>query len=344
MLPTRRTLFLDFALFVQYSFYDMGKTKKKKKTDRQKSIHKNLQTAGLVIAIALVGLVLLWPYLRLAFLTLVVPIGRGTPGILEDRISGNAIYAGGQEILVAPVSGTIKFLYESGESVRSGDTVCEVMPPESNHPQEIKATGLGVFFNDIVVEDLVLSSADLSQKDASELTILCSELADSQPVSIEDGYFVSEGEMVGRVGSGENVNFYMVVKTEERPDLSIGDKAEIEMNESQYDCIITSVIDGKPPGYSIISGEIDYVPPEKYARTAYTWLIACKREGIIVPSQSLVEKDGQVGVLVVQKTYARFRPVEVLMVKGDQAVIKGIDETSEIVLRGMAFFDGRRVR
>jgi hypothetical protein len=32
------------------------------------------------------------------------------------------------------------------------------------------------------------------------------------------------------------------------------------------------------------------------------------------------------------------------MVRGDQAVIKGIDETSEIVLKGKPFLDGRRVR
>ena len=63
-----------------------------------------------------------------------------------------------------------------------------------------------------------------------------------------------------------------------------------------------------------------------------------------MPVKSLVDKNGQTGVLLVQKTYAVFHPVEVRMIKGDRAVVQGISETSEIVLKGMKFLEGRRVR
>ena len=79
-------------------------------------------------------------------------------------------------------------------------------------------------------------------------------------------------------------------------------------------------------------------------RTSYASLVTRRKQGIIVPLRSLIDREGQTGVLVVQKTYARFCPVEVLMVKGDQAVVSGINDTTEIVLKGMAFFEGRRVR
>ncbi|MBP8613315.1 MAG: hypothetical protein KBI40_00475 [Firmicutes bacterium] len=304
-----------------------------------------MQTAGVVMAILLVGLVLLWPYLRSGFLTLFVPIGRGTPGVLEDKISGNAVFVGGQEILIAPSSGAIEFRHKKGDSVKTGSTICVIRPISDGDAVEVKTPVSGVFFNEMVIEDMLLSSLDLSEKDASEISVLATQLSAPQPVVVEDGQVVSEGEMIARVVSGDKIHFYLVMKTEKRPDLAIGDKVRAEVGENVFsDCTIVDVVDGKPPGYSVISGEISEVPPEKYVRTAYASLITRRQEGIVVPSESLVEKDGQTGVLTVQKTYARFRPVEVLMVRGDQAVIKGIDETSEIVLKGKPFLDGRRVR
>ena len=103
----------------------MAKTKKKK-IDKKKQLKKKMQTVGVVMVVLLLGLILLWPYLRSAFLTLFVPIGRGTPGVLEDKISGSAVFLGGQEILVAPLSGKIEFRHENGDSIRSGGVVCTI--------------------------------------------------------------------------------------------------------------------------------------------------------------------------------------------------------------------------
>lgn len=322
----------------------MAKTKKKK-IDKKKQLKKKMQTVGVVMVILLLGLILLWPYLRSAFLTLFVPIGRGTPGVLEDKISGSAVFLGGQEVLVAPLSGKIEFRHENGDSVRSGGTVCTIESLVDGHVVEVKSPLSGTFFNEMVVEDLLLSSLDLSGKDASEISVLASQLSNPQPVVVENGQVVSEGEMIARIVSGSKVRFYLVLMTENRPDLVVGDKVRAEVGDTVLsNCTIADVIDGKPPGYSVISGEIDEVPPEEYVRTAHISLVTRRQEGIVVPSQSLVQKDGRIGVLTVQKTYARFCPVEVLMVRGDQAVIKGIDETSEIVFKGKAFLDGRRVR
>jgi hypothetical protein len=145
--------------------------------------------------------------------------------------------------------------------------------------------------------------------------------------------------------SGENVKFCLTVKTEQRPDIRSGSKVllEIGSNAPVY-CTISSIIDGKPPGYSVISGEIDYLAPDRYVRASHASLITRREQGVIVPVKSLIDKNGQIGVLLVQKTYAVFHPVEVRMIRGDQAAVQGISETSEIVLNGMRFFEGRRVR
>ncbi len=98
----------------------------RRKRTRKKKLQKRFQNAGIAIILLLLGLLLLWPYLRTAFLTAFVPIGRGTPGVLDERTSGYAIYADGQTVLTAPAPGSIRFLVKDGDSVRVGDVIAEI--------------------------------------------------------------------------------------------------------------------------------------------------------------------------------------------------------------------------
>ncbi len=419
----------------------------RRKRTKKKKLQKRFQNAGIAIILLLLGLLLLWPYLRTAFLTAFVPIGRGTSGVLDERTSGYTIYADGQTVLTAPASGSIRFLVNDGDSVRVGDVIAEIGDDQAltavreslSHAQAgmrlyeeetegkfaaltetiedcyhrlVSAffrmqsayaagdfTGLaeserefgqegrivsekradlkgiedersrlahqyeilqkivasssvkiltpvsGTFASQLVPQDLETSSSILAGKDASQLTVLANELANTKSYRVENGQEVAQGDAIGRIVSGENVKFFLTVKTEQRPDIETGDKVLVELDgKTSFNSTITGVVDGEPPGYSIISGEIDYISSDRYMRTSYASLITRRKQGIIVPFRSLIDKEGQTGVLVVQKTYARFCPVEVLMVKGEQAAVSGINDTTEIVLKGMTFFEGRRVR
>lgn len=419
----------------------------RRKRTRKKKLQKRFQNAGIAIILLLLGLLLLWPYLRTAFLTAFVPIGRGTPGVLDERTSGYAIYADGQTVLTAPAPGSIRFLVKDGDSVRVGDVIAEIgddqalsavkeslsdaqagmrlyeeqtggefatlteaiedcyhrlvsaffrmqtayaagdVPGLAESEQEFSQEGRilskkradlkaiedersrlaheyeilqkivasssvkilapvsGTFSSQLFSRDSEIRSSNLEEKDASQLTVLAKELANTKAYQVENGQEVAQGDAIGRIVSGENVRFFLTVKTEQRPDIQTGDKVLVELDDrTSFNSTITGVVDGKPPGYSIISGKIDYIASDRYVRTSYASLVTRRKQGIIVPLRSLIDREGQTGVLVVQKTYARFSPVEVLMVKGDQAVVSGINDTTEIVFKGMAFFEGRRVR
>ncbi len=210
---------------------------------------------------------------------------------------------------------------------------------------KILAPVSGTFSSQLFSRDSEIRSSNLEEKDASQLTVLAKELANTKAYQVENGQEVAQGDAIGRIVSGENVRFFLTVKTEQRPDIQTGDKVLVELDDrTSFNSTITGVVDGNPPGYSIISGKIDYIASDRYVRTSYASLVTRRKQGIIVPLRSLIDREGQTGVLVVQKTYARFCPVEVLMVKGDQAVVSGINDTTEIVFKGMAFFEGRRVR
>lgn len=192
---------------------------------------------------------------------------------------------------------------------------------------------------------LVNDPAQVQNMDASQMVLLSKQIRSAKVKSVKNGDKVSKGQVLGMVVSGHDVSFGLACKTESRPNTRPGDEASLILEQGTIlNVTVRSVSDGNPPGYSVITGSVDYVPASVYVFGARGDLVTERRYGIVIPKSSILEKDGKLGVLVVQKTYAEFRQIEVLMEKGDQAVVKGISETDEIVLRAHGFLEGRRVR
>lgn len=419
---------------------------KRRRRPRRK-YQKYIRKVSIFIVLTSLILLFLWPYLRITFLKILIPIGRGEAGVLEEKVCGDAIFTGGETLLVAPTSGSIRFFVKDKDSVRVGDVIAEIgdkdvvqaiteslafaeeklekyqsetaeefvrlsqeiqdsyenaihlffqvqqayssgdfknlaakenqlfseektildrrsrlsaleserakLTKEVELIQKIASTSTvkilapiaGTFSSKVTKLDEKVFFSDLSDKDASQLMILAKELKNAKAFSLESGCKVNQGQVIGRIVSGDKVSFFLPVKTEERPDIEPGKPVLIQFpDKTTLDAVVNAVIDGKPPGYSILVGVIEYVPFDKYEKTARIWMITKRHSGIIVPVKSLLEKNGQTGVLIVRKTFAQFCPVDVLMIKGEQAVVRGIQETDEIVLRPMKLLEGRRVR
>lgn len=419
---------------------------KKKPRRRQTSRNRSKRTGWLVGLIAiLLALFITWPYLRKATLAAFVPVGRGQPGCLEDRVTGDALFFGGFSFLVAPADGRVEFLVEEGESVRAGQVLAKIKNPETAGIFEdslayatgqlalydeqtgeqfsslvqavqlsyeenlqafldLKRVGAGDFAGKLqrenrflntseklrsVREDLakiegerarlasVVSSIQLAASestvhilapvagqftrkwssahetclgvspktlDASDLAVLVRECKEPRELSVKDGQNVSRGDFLGRVVSGQDLSFYLPVKTDLTPGLSEGQQLEMTYPGGRLNVTVEGVSHGKPPGFSVITGTVarsSFVSLDKAQEVSLT---TRKKSGTVIPVSSLLEVEGRTGVLVLRKTYARFVPCEVLMIKDKKAVVQGISESDDIVLRGWKLLEGKRVR
>lgn len=185
----------------------------------------------------------------------------------------------------------------------------------------------------------------LAQKDAAELMVLISELKSQKVMGPIKGTKVEKGDVLGKVVSPQNVQFFMPVKTEERSDMKEGSSVILSLDDgTRMDAVINSVSDGKPKGYSVIVGSVDYLKSSEIQKVAHVYIITEEHSGAIVDARSILEKDGRPGVLSVEKTYAVFKPVQILMTRGNQVVVKGLKDSDQIVLKPFAFLEGRRVR
>ncbi|MGE5578542.1 MAG: HlyD family efflux transporter periplasmic adaptor subunit [Bacillota bacterium] len=422
------------------------KRRPRNKTARYRSYARKVLIVAILLSVALL---FTWTYVRTALLTALIRVSRGETGTLADTVSGEALFAGGSAPVTAPAPGAVKFLVESGQSVRMGQVIAEVGAPataaafeeslafareklalyeretedefralmsrvqpsyekavqlffemQEGYAQgdvkgareaeeallgagsaisadrerllqieaerarlhasvesiaaaqkastvQVLAPASGIFVAEVSEIDAQFAPEELAKKDATQLLALSRQARDARKESVKNGQTVGAGDLLGKVHSGQNVVFYLPIKTENRPDLRSGREVEVTFTSSgqKESGVITSVEDGKPPGYSVITGEMSRVALDSLVRSTHVSLLIRSHSGIVVPRSALLEKDGKTGVLAVQKTYARFVPVEVLMTQGDRAVVRGgISPSDEIVTRALKFLEGKRVR
>ncbi len=420
---------------------------KRRRTRSKTKFRSTAKNIVIVIILLAVAMLFLWPYIRMAFLSALVPVGRGRLGALEERVSGEAVFSRWSHLVLAPAGGTLKILVQGNESVRVGQALAEVGSPNTaqalsdgvayaedalrqyeertssefallasdandayregvdalfasrkaylandqdnleileersrqsqttiaqakariseiedtraNLASQVLLVGSAAAMSGVRILapvagvmsweysdcDKALQGASLADKDASELLSLIRKAKESLTFASKEGQEVQTGDPVGRVVTGKDVQFYFPVKTEDRPDVRIGQRVELALiGDIEVTATITGVFDARPPGYSVIAGEIALLSSPFSSNAMEIGILVERKSGVIVPGAAIIEKDGKTGVLTLQKTYARFTPVEVLMVKGKEAVVKGISETDEIVSRAMSYLEGRRVR
>ncbi len=415
-----------------------------RKRTKYKHYARSIAIAAIVVSVAML---FVWPYLRSAFLTLLIPVGRGYAGTLEDQVKGTALFSGGSALIVAPADGTLNLQVKDNDSVRvgqvlatvgdsgtgaefadsiakaranlasyeretaeefsllrsevqdayqgalisllgsrqafvSGDTLGALAEESSLALKEqaikgkrerlsaiedqrgslaktaamleqamatsrvnILSPSAGVFSSRFSEADRKIPGLSLSDKDASEIMALCREVQDAAETRVENGKTVKMGDPIGRVVTGTDISFYLPVKTEERPALRQGQSVTLRFSDgSEARAAVTTVVDARPPGYSVISGNLDILTGQRGTGSADVTLVASRNSGTVIPTGSILEMDGETGVLLIQRTYAHFAPVEILSTQGARSVVKGISETNEIVLKPKRFLEGRRVR
>ena len=108
---------------------------------------------------------------------------------------------------------------------------------------KILAPVSGTFSSQLFSRDSEIRSSNLEEKDASQLTVLAKELANTKAYQVENGQEVAQGDAIGRIVSGENVRFFLTVKTEQRPDIQTGDKVLVELDDrTSFNSTITGVV------------------------------------------------------------------------------------------------------
>jgi len=213
----------------------------------------------------------------------------------------------------------------------------------TDQEQKVRADSAGVVSYQLDGYESVFNLEKIGDIDISQLEALKSPqlIANNSGIKIVDNFMC-----------------YIAIVLENKSKLSklkVGDKLTIKLSDIGDDTIsasISSIADkgqGKTLVVFSINQNIDKLLNFRKTNIEIIW---SSYNGLKIPTTSLVNKNGKVGVMSVRANYARFREVEIVKEYKDFTIVKengspydnGINLYEEIVINGANVKEGRPIR
>jgi len=268
-------------------------------------------------------------------------------GVLEQKFSVKSVVIRDEKVIASPARGEFVPAVTEGSKVPVGTVIGYIKTQSSTQKSDsvkisVKTAWAGlVSFHPDGFETL-LKPDMLNDFDMDKV----SQLLDKGPEKVEKNTFmVDGGEIVAKIVDNL-VNPFFFVNTSLQhfaPMPKVGDKISVYYDSSEKKTAkITDVrINGEEMYLMIQLDEI--CDPGLNTRFCELVIVPASYEGMIVPNEALVHKEGLVGVYVPFKGLAKFIKVDVTGIVGEQAVVDGLDLGSRIVVNPAIVKEGQRL-
>jgi len=203
------------------------------------------------------------------------------------------------------------------------------------------------------VAQLELSRAQLTQSQArlEELRINLANTVIASPVNgfvakrnMDPGAYASQNAPVAEVVDISTVRLVANIVEKDMRRVSTGDAAKVEVDafpgESFHGRVarVAPVLDPATRTAQIeveIGNASKRLKPGMYARVSLT--TEQRADALVVPSNAVVDREGQRGVFLAQNNVAQFRPVEVGIEDAAKVeILRGISEADRVITTGAA--------
>lgn len=166
--------------------------------------------------------------------------------------------------------------------------------------------------------------------------------------SVKAGDVVRAGDAVCEVFDDSKAYLVFAIKEEVCRDLIKRDKVELVLDEENRDAAVELI--PKLTGGTSGDGYVAFIAEAREGthllhgdKVINASLITDVYEGVVVPVSALCERKGRQGIFVMKKTTAVFSPVTVEGKNSEQAVVKGIEPGSEVILTPRLIEDGQEL-
>ncbi len=159
---------------------------------------------------------------------------------------------------------------------------------------------------------------------------------------------VRAGKPILKIMGLDNVQLAVPLKAEDLVDMVAVQHVEVRselFGLRAYAGKVVSVSEPGIDGYGLVMIGLSSFPEELFrTRVLDVELVKDRREGIVLPEECLIEKNGETGVYVVYKTMASFRKVTVRARIDGKVVVDGISPGVEVIRNHWLVREGLKVR
>lgn len=189
------------------------------------------------------------------------------------------------------------------------------------------AAGIVSYSTDGLEETLVPSGFDLTAERLRSLTPM--------PVEVKPGQTVKAGDRVARYINNFTLQVAVELAGSDMLTVKEGRRVRVrfpEFSTQPVEGVVEKTIPPDATGFGVALISLSrYATTLTSVRRLQTEVVVEVREGVLIPSSALVERDGKTGVYEVVGGEVRFTEVEIEALSGSQAAVSGLSEGARVV-------------
>ncbi|NLZ38662.1 MAG: hypothetical protein GX893_03535 [Firmicutes bacterium] len=292
------------------------------------------------LAVGLLLLQLSWSAGRKVVAALFIKTITAQKGVLEQSLPVEGVIIRHERVMAAPVSGTLHWQVETGERLALGETVAKIVTVAGNtHTVTMPEPG-------VVVRELDgLESMLLPLLVENPVSLDFEKLKQSglQVETLANGAEVQQGSLFFKIVN--NHSWYYAVQFKKEHFISLDGKQTVYLRFSGSENIAAQVKSLREDGEKITAVFMLQQSVDEYYRQRFlaAELIADRTAAIILPAQAIVLRDGQAGVYVLEKSYVRFLPVQVLQAGKEKVAVDGVREGMSVIVNPRLVKEGQKI-
>lgn len=309
----------------------------------QKNRQKRPKIQSLIwLTLGLLVLRVAWPFAHRAVATAFVRTVNAQLGVLEHIVEAPGIIVRQEQVVAAPLTGTLKWQAAAGERLAIGTPVATITTA-GGVEQTVTMPAAGMIIKKLDGFEGVLQPAILEQPTTLDVEKLSDTKAKVQEIA--DGAEVQQGSFIFKIIN--NYVWYYVAQFEEDTFAKLaGEKAaNLRLSLDDTTTVRAQIMevkeeDGTVTAVFSLEEQLGDCYEERFANVE---IVTQSTTGIVLPASALRVRGDETGVYVLDQSLVRYRQVEVLTTEAQQVVVRGLPTGIPVITNPLLVKEGQKL-
>ena len=260
--------------------------------------------------------------------------------VLEKSVAVKGVIIRRENVVAAPVTGTVRWSADEGERLGLGAKVAAITSA-TGEVQRVVMPAPGVVVLQLDGLEGALQPQSLEQIDVVDIL----QQASKKLHQVKPDELVQQGTMLFKVVDNFTWYFMADFSQESYQEIKALTNLRLRFSFSPAEDVIGKIVFRQEADerVTVVLEFKDTVTDCLIERFAEAEVVFNRTRGIVLPTSALVLRGEETGIYVLEKSVVRFRAVDVVEASKDKVVVEGVRQGSQVITNPILVREGMRL-